>query len=117
MLVRRWGVLWGPIRLRLDKVGVVVQACCNLHNMCLLDMGMREPALDEECLRMLGSTLPEVHLQGDCHTGDPQVRARARNPSIRRDLLTAALVRHGLRRPSYSTNGNHQIALHDDDRL
>jgi hypothetical protein len=35
MLVNRWGVLWKPLRCRLDRVGLVVGVCMKLHNLIL----------------------------------------------------------------------------------
>jgi DDE superfamily endonuclease len=32
MLVARWGVLWRPLRVPIDKAGIIVIVCMKLHN-------------------------------------------------------------------------------------
>ena len=38
LLKARWGILWRPLRVHLDKVKLVVATCMALHNYCI-DMG------------------------------------------------------------------------------
>lgn len=37
LLVARWGFLWREMKMSLEKVPIIVQACCKLHNMCIDD--------------------------------------------------------------------------------
>ena len=39
MLHARWGILWKPIRIRLDRIPTIIGALVVLHNMCIDDQG------------------------------------------------------------------------------
>jgi hypothetical protein len=35
MLVRRWGILWRPLEMKLQRLAQVIGACMRLHNFCI----------------------------------------------------------------------------------
>ena len=43
LLVARWGILWREIKLRIDKVPLLMEALCKLHNMRVEDFGLTQP--------------------------------------------------------------------------
>jgi len=54
MLVARWGVLWRPLRVPVDRMGNIVILCCKLHNYIINEgiINIYQPThLDERCHR------------------------------------------------------------------
>ena len=96
--------------MSLDKVPVLVQACCKLHNMCVDDLGSQPPQIDDQQLRDLGFRLPPVELQGYCHTNKHVAMSNYKHNgtcrSMWRELLREELKSRGMVRPDYSTHGN-----------
>lgn len=43
IFVRRWGILWKPLRFDVPKCAAVVQACCRLHNFCIDNRSLGVP--------------------------------------------------------------------------
>jgi hypothetical protein len=39
ILVQRWGIFWRPLRLSMHRHGVAICVACQLHNLCISDVG------------------------------------------------------------------------------
>ena len=89
--------------MSLEKVPIIVQACCKLHNMCIDDFHDARPEaeVDPECVHALRGTLPECHLQSNCQ--DEEFLTWKKNQKKRksqlRDVLRYELKQHNLKRP------------------
>ena len=106
LLVGRWGIFWRPLRFSTHQIGLVVEVCCKLHNLCIDSFGSKPGSytvsyLDKNWDRQCGG-------QPDCHvlwTDDVEVRQGARtdlHTSTGRDILTEHIQRLGLSRPPHS---------------
>lgn len=70
----RWGILWKPMRCKLERVGLVVRVCMKLHNF-IIDQG--------------GSTVPFAEVYEDAKEGmrAPGREQRVRFKAVPRDFL------------------------------
>jgi len=94
--------------MSLDKVTVVVSACCNLHNMCIDDFFDERPEIDPGCLNMLRGKLPECHLHSNSQDEDYNdwKKKQKKRKSRLRDELRYEIQKYKLNRPVTSENGN-----------
>lgn len=106
MLVRRWGILWRPLRFGVQKNNLIIQVCCKLHNLCIDALGASSASFevapqDVQWRRGRATPADTTVLWTD---GVP-VRQGTRTDlaeSTTRDKLTRALFMRGASRPAHS---------------
>jgi DDE superfamily endonuclease len=110
MLVARWGVLWRSLRVPIDKAGIIVIVCMNLHNFiietCELSLVQAGSALcvpDPSGIDNVGHRDAAdmiVHLQDELDTDDVlHRRRRDLEVSVLREEFTRMIDDDGIVRP------------------
>ena len=100
-LVRRWGILWRPLEMGLEKRAAVIGCCIRLHNYCVdARLVLKD---DEVVVRGSRGTGPPpvASLCGQCLCEACRGAARdtTRSNTARREQLEAAVNNAGLVRP------------------
>ena len=102
VLVSRWGILWKPLRMKLDTMPATVRACIHLHNFCILEQQPPLQLSDEWSRRYgLPKSRPMIDFDGRLlpHASWMTAFAPASNPQsnrrqeVKEDLKTAKLIR------------------------
>ncbi|CAM9555449.1 unnamed protein product [Phaeothamnion confervicola] len=97
LLVGRWGILWGPLRLDLPNVPRVLSAPLRMHNFSQVrgdELLTPEPGSVEEMQRPLTPTGRVNEL-----FETPRAAARTANQSAMREIIKGILVQTGAVRP------------------
>jgi DDE superfamily endonuclease len=110
MLVARWGILWRPLRVNIDKSARIVVVCMKLHNYILesceglpLDSASNSLVPEPSGIDDLGHLDPadrEIHLQDEHDTDERQhKRRRDKENCIVRSKNTERIEDLGIVRP------------------
>ena len=103
LLVRRWGILWRPLRLKVSKAAKLIIILCKLHNFVIDEMNSCEVPPPSGIDTTYHSSDPDFSVlpQDLCDT-DENLHRRRRDleRSDLRDRFTSEIKDEGLRRPS-----------------
>jgi len=105
ILYARWGILWRPLRIKFDRLSLLLHTLCRLHNFCMKDRHVaslttiEEMAHEEDHIWRRGDSSGHMRLlllQGQIpslHQG-----ARSDRESTRRVEITSTLQQNGVKR-------------------
>ena len=103
MWVSRFGIYWRYMKVRLEKITLIIGVTCKLHNF-IIDHSERDEfsEIPLHCENDVQGT-PDVYLQNDLHTGN--VNRGRRTASVinfnnRRDRIRGELYANGYMRPT-----------------
>jgi len=110
ILVSRWGLLWRPLRCKLDNAADLVELCMTFHNICRQGatrfMG-RSTTQGWEDKGIPSLNLQEQYIEGrlvdTCVPVEEMSRGRRRDVerSARREHICAEIAARGLQRPQW----------------
>jgi hypothetical protein len=108
LLYARWGILWRPLRVKFDNLGLLLHTLCRLHNYCMQDRHVAilshiDDLAHEEDLQWKRGA-PTGHMRlilAQAQTLEQRQRQGKRTDleSSRRVEITNVIRRHGFKRP------------------
>ena len=99
LVQQRFGVLWREIRVRFDRIPLLIIVCCKLHNLCIERFGVGEAI---KIYRQDSKPDDEVNVQYTDGTGLGRGYRSDLEWSGHRQTLTTYLSQYAKVRPSYS---------------
>ena len=111
MLHARWGILWKPIQIRLDRFPTLIGALVVLHNMCIDDQGSQHsPSMDGACFSLLAGEDDAAMAptsQGSVYSDYVEAAAvsgarRDLERCTQREIMSFMLAQNKMRRPAHS---------------
>ena len=123
LLYSRWGILWRPLRVKFDNLGLVLHTLCRLHNYCMKDTHVAKLSKIEELAHE-----EDLHWRRGAPTGHMRlILAQARSleqrqrqgqrtdlESARRSEITRVIHRSGFKRPLLSADAVLVGMMRDD---
>ena len=123
LLYSRWGILWRPLRVKFDNLGLVLHTLCRLHNYCMKDTHVAKLSHIEDLAHE-----EDLHWRRGAPTGHMRlVLAQARSleqrqrqgqrtdlESSRRLEITKVINRSGFKRPLVSADAVVVGMMRDD---
>jgi hypothetical protein len=100
ILVQRWGVFWRPLRVKFDKIPLLIRVCCKLHNFCIDRFGVGESITIARGDAQIGDNASFALTDGTGGLG--RGRRSDLEVSSNRDTIVARLRTMGFIRPAHS---------------
>lgn len=123
LLYSRWGILWRPLRVKFDNLGLVLHTLCRLHNYCMKDthvakLSKIEELAHEEDLQWRRGA-PSGHMRlilAQARSLEQRQRQGQRTDleSARRSEITRVIHRSGFKRPLLSADAVLVGMMRDD---
>jgi DDE superfamily endonuclease len=102
LMQMKWGILWRPMRVKLDNVKYIVLALARLHNYVI-----NERILDGDTPEEVGTGTNRVYNQSDVETQNDEARNNhLKGLSIIRDTMVERIVDLKLKRPKNNIIAN-----------